>query len=398
VDEEPLATLVVLAPDGEPTGPVARSGERSARRRTLAGLVVLVLTATVLVVLNRVTAQRIAGTPQTDWPAPPAVGMCVNLLSGAGGVAVVPCDGPHDAEVTKAYSALDPVLSASPSASIDSACADAARAYLGADAGGELPTVANSADGLDHVLALGLNFAASAAGAPAAERAGDLGWTVCDIQPAQAVRYSGSVRGATVADAPDAYRWCWSETDRQSPVSCTEPHAAEVLGVAPAYTGDTLTVVVEAPPNDPTTGPSEAELAHDRAESSRRISRAINETMQQRVQARRETLSRQCSALAAEELGVADPTYGGLLETTMADIGGASARVIMVPDDRNRYSPAAASDGERADSAGTDARTTLSMDVRFGLQYCLVAAPSGSQITGSLTGWGDRPPPLTADK
>ncbi len=366
--------------------------------RALFGFLVLVLALGAVVVFNRVAAQRIPGTGLADWPQPPPAGSCVNLLSGAGGVAVVPCDGPHDAEVTKAYPALHPVLMASPSALIDSACADAARAYLGADAGGELPTVANSADGLDHVLALGLNFAASAAGAPAAERAGDLGWMVCDIQPAQAVRYSGSVRGATVADAPDAYRWCWSETDRQSPVSCTEPHAAEVLGVAPAYTGDTLTVVLEAPPHDPTTGPSEAELAHDRAESSRRISRAINETMQRQVQTRRETVSRQCSALAAAELGVADPTYGGLLRTTMTEMGGTSATVTTVPDDPNRYSPAAAADGERANPADVDARTTLSLDIRFGLQYCLVAAPSGRQLTRSLTGWGDRPAPLTADK
>ena len=36
------------------------------------------------------------------------------------------------------------------------------------------------------------------------------------------------------------------------------------------------------------------------------------------------------AALAAEELGVADPTYGGLLRTTMAEIGGTSATGIEV--------------------------------------------------------------------
>lgn len=369
---------------------------RTSAPRALSGFLVLILAVGAVVVLNRVAAQRIPGTAQADWPQPPPAGSCVNLLSEARGVAVVPCDGPHDAEVTKAYPALHPVLMASPSALIDSACADAARAYLGE--GAREPRADNPPDGPDRVVPLGLSYQASPVAAPAAERAGALGWEVCVVQPAVPARYVGSVHDVTPASAPGAYHWCWSTVEPPTSAPCTEPHTAQLLGVAPAYTGDTLTVVVEAPPHDPTTGPSEAELAHDRAESSRRISRAINETMQRQVQARRETVSRQCSALAAEELGVADPTYGGLLRTTMAEIGGTSATVNTLPDDPNRYSPAAIADGERANPADAAARTTLSMDIRFGLQYCLVTAPNGRQLTRSLTGWGDRPPPLTAER
>jgi len=394
--------------------------------RALSGFLVLLVAAAALVVLNRVAAQRISGTAVTDWPAPPAVGSCIDLLSGGGGVAVVPCDGPHDAEVTKAYSALDPVLAASPSASIDAACADAARAHLGDGAGGEKPSSPAPADGPDHILALGLNFAASAAGAPAVERAGDRGWMICDIQPAQAARYSGSVRGATSADAPDAYRWCWSEADQRTPVSCAEPHAAELLGTAPGYTHPSVKLVVQVPPESLTsTGDSpggesggagaagdddpnrsgsaagsaaeEAAAERDRAETARRYSRLISETLQSQVQARSETLNRQCSALAAEVVGVSDPTYGGLLRTTMADLLGTSASIRV--DEPATRGPDGSAGGVIGGDAGgmlTDVApgTTLSMDVTFSRQSCLVLASGGRQLTRSLVGWGDRPPPL----
>jgi hypothetical protein len=341
---------------------------------------------------------------------------------------VVPCEGPHDAEVTKAYSALDPVLAASPSASIDAACADAARAYVGDDADGARADAAEDSDTApDHVAALGLNFAASAAAAPAAERAGDLGWMICDIQPAQAARYSGSVRGAGVADAPGAYHWCWSESDRQTPVSCTEPHAAELLGTAPGYTHPPVKLVVQAPPEnrastgdapggesggagaagdgDPDGGGSaagpaaeEAAAEHDRAETARRYSRLISETLQSQVQARSETLNRQCSALAVEVLGVSDPTYGGVLRTSMADFQGTGARVrVDEPATRGPDNSAGGVIGGDAGGMLTDVGpgTALIMDITFSPQSCLVVAPNGRQLTRSLVGWGDQPPPLT---
>lgn len=429
MDEVPPANVVVLTPDEEPTGPGANRGW-GVRGRALVGLLALVLAAAVLVALNRVAAQRIFGSAMADWPQPPALGSCIDLHGDGGGVAVVPCDSPHDAEVTKSYPALDPVLAASPSASIDAACADAARAYLGDGAMGDDAARTVPSDGPDRVVALGLSHQAFSVGAPAADRAGDLGWQICVVQPTIPARYAGSVHGATPADAPDAYHWCWSEIERVISAPCTEPHAVQVLGVAAGYTASTVTVTVEPPPaaasgSDPgsgagvnangqldapapgdepapgvaadSAGASADEAEPDRAEMSQRISRVINETMQQHIQVRRETLGNQCAALAAAELEVADPTFGGLLRTTMVEIGGTSARVGIDARDPSGHATVGTT-GEHATLAGTGASSTLSLDITFGLQYCLVVAPDGRALTHSLTGWGDRPPPLAASR
>ncbi|MBN9609634.1 MAG: hypothetical protein BGO26_12670 [Actinobacteria bacterium 69-20] len=327
----------------------------------------LVLASALLVGLNRIAGQRISGTAKADWPQPPGVGSCVDLLSGVGGVVVVPCGGPHDAEATKSYSALDPVLADSPTASLDAACSDAGRGYLGHEASGA--TFPGGADGGwgwdgtngagvadDAVMPLGLNYSTFPVGAPQSERAGDRGWAVCVIQPKLAVRYLGSIHGATLTDAPDAFRTCWGRGGGNDPVTCAGPHAFEVFGAARGGVSIRLTV---SPPTRADAGaalgadaetpdgggalatPEQQQRVWQQVQAqtdSMALAQALAEDMERALAAgqpadsavtgqvdsdvialakqlvtRHQQRTEQCRAMIADALGVADPTYGGVL-------------------------------------------------------------------------------------
>lgn len=453
-DEEPLAEVVVLAPDGEPERPVL---PREARfhRRALSGLLVLTLAVGALVMLNRTAAQRIPGAAMPDWPEPPAVGSCVDLLSGVGGTAVVPCSEPHDAEVTKAYSALDPVLAASPSASIDAACTSAMGAYVGPDAvvgdgavegvaGGSGGTAADgsgdsgaAAGGGLHPI--GLQASAAPVSAPQDQRVGGRGWLVCVVMPTTRVRYLGTVRQVTASGVPDAYRLCWGADGASELVSCTLPHSSEVLASAvfpavpllfahadepgaPVPDGYWSGTVSSLPPGDVAlvprsgggavpsgSGPAAADLASDsdeqlaQLEAERALAAAkaaaesgMGELGDRLVQWQRD-VAEQCHAQAATIMRRPDPTFAGTLMVGVEpDPADGSVGIFSVTTGR----PASGStSGSAPDSAPVGQPYSVGSGVSFPqVLYCAVSAPEGRQLTRSLVGWGGQPPPLTAGR
>ncbi len=379
---------------GTPTG----SGPGRRRSRMLAGAAVLLLALAALVTVNRVATQRIAGNPVTDWPKPPPVGSCVDT---DGGIAVVPCSGPHDAEVTAAYGALDPIVTDTARDPMYDACAASAADYLGPGA------EAAAIRGASGWRTMGLKYAAAPVAAPPDQRAGAYGWQVCVVGPSVPARYLGSVRDVRFASAPAAFRTC---RDGQGPdVSCAVPHRGEVLAVTgsgfdwtwsaghptagPA--GDPSEVEPEPPlsPSPPAgRAPSEGEQAHAQQEAERQASLA-RQAARQLIQRVHETLDRQCDSVAEELIGSGDATFGGLLNVSPTSMDGVDlpgAPPSDPPDDMSGRITVELPSGELSPLAGVDAITVV-----LGPQACVVTATGDSRLTGSVIGWGHRPPPLT---
>jgi hypothetical protein len=273
---------------------------------------------------------RIAGTPVAVWPAPPPVGSCVNTV---GGFAVVPCRGPHDAEIIAAHDALDPIVTDTARDPMYDACAVAADDYLGPAAGG---SAIHATDGW-HTL--GLAYDVQPVAAPRSQRAGAYGWQICVIHPAVPVRYSGTVRHAPASAAPDAYRTCWDIGG--DPVSCALPHTAEVLATGVPSLDATLSQQTR-----------KGEPAAERVTA-----------LAERLMMTRRHFARQCAMAAGRVIGVPDPSFGHQLTVTAlpAPVG----------------------------AAGSPSGNVV------GAQDCVIQADGGRQLVGSMVGWGDRPPPFT---
>lgn len=471
------------------------------RGRVLAGLAVLALAAATLLAVDGVSAHRIAGTAEaTSWPAPPPAGSCLDLAGGQ--VAAVPCTEVHDAEVTKAYGALDPVLAASPTASLYASCSDAARSYVGAGAAGPAPLSAGgkpedpgpsmfgpgvdafpspSTTGTPEFTRFPLAYTPTVVQAPADQRVGDRGWAVCVIQPEIPAIYVGTVRGATLAHAPDAYRTCWGDEGAAEPVTCTRPHEFETLGAMRTTVTTRITGVLAPSMTTMLQTGQAIDQARSLAEdmvgavaAGQPASTAYHGPVDPLAAAIAVKIfdaqlawNRSCQATAATTLGIADPTYAGRLTVAAQASGGDVSAIWDVgpgvavgsgtqelaggthggaggadgaaggadgaaggPEPADHAGTAGSgttdstTDGtagrsESADRAGTAGSGTtavpptspasphaadpaspestgFTVSVDMGTVSCLVGAPSGQLLTGSLVGWGDRRLPLTA--
>jgi len=379
------------------------TGERAAGRR-LVGALVLVLVLAGLVLSNRVSATRVAGTPVAVWPQPPPVGSCVSTRSG---VAVVPCDERHDAEVTAAYGPLEPMVTDTARDPMYDPCDAAAKDYLGADAAGgaEVP-------GTDGWRTAGLAYSVEPMTAPPDQRAGAYAWQVCLIRPAVPARYSGTVRGATTHQAPAAYRTCLDAGGWR--VSCDQPHSAELLAIGvsssqplsalqredlAALEGRTQINSSDGPDQQAPADPAAAMLAEQLA-AGQILLRAGG-----------------CPDVARWLLNTDDPTYGGRLKTlagrlvggfvALSDTGsprqvlnGQPSPVQPSPAQPRQSEPDPAQQGQsepdpmgqgqsEPDSAGWD------QAIAVGPVGCAIRATEGRTLTGSLVGNGNRPPALT---
>jgi hypothetical protein len=334
-------------------GPVAPArASRGAFR--VAGIVVLLLALACLVAINRAQGERVAGQPVATWPQPPPVGTCLDLDGGT--PRSVPCAGPHDAEVTRAFGALNPIVTDTSRDPMYDACDAAAADYLGPSAH------ATRIPGSPDWDFLPLAYRTGPVDAPSDQRAGRYGWMVCVLQPAAPARYSGTVRGIPVTAAPVAYRWCLDH--RNSPVSCAAPHATEILA---------------------TLDPERASAPQPGARPTQDVPDTLADSLHAVYEQRSRWLDG-CADLAGTLTGATDPTYGGVLTVGVSPLSGVLQELQRGGAGSGRPGPGSGSTpGQRLDAGATAPA----------LQACITQVRDGRQLTGSVIGRGDAPPPLT---
>jgi hypothetical protein len=328
--------------------------------------VVLSVATVGFVVVIQAAGNRLAGNPIADWPQPPAVGSCLDL-DGDTGSRVVPCDRPHDAEVTQTFDALDPVAAAtSADSQLSVACGSAADA-ISQDAT-EPPAGERALPGHPDWALPGTPFSAQLVHAPPDQSAGPYGWMACVIQPVIPVRYTGTVRGTPANNRPAAYGTCYD--DRGTAVSCLAPHATELLAVVArqitvgtlAGTPDRSKSPVSAPISD-----ADIAAAQQAIDAQNAATRKLASTLP--------IWTKQCQDIAVSRLGVDDPTYGGAL-------------LVTVPPDMEAATP-------QLDASATPGPNGSDFTLHG---QCIVKAADGRLLTDSMIGWGNQPPPLTANR
>lgn len=349
---EAVTGIPVITGSGA-TAPVP-AGRRSRGPGRIAGTVVVLLVLACLIAVNQVQGKRLAGRPVAHWPQPPPVGSCLNL--DGGDPRSVPCAGPHDAEVTRAVGALNPMVTDTSRDPMYDACDVAAANYLGASAQSQrIP-------GTTEWEFLPLAYRTRPVDAPPDQRAGRYGWMVCVLEPAAPVRYVGSVRGIPVTAAPAAYRWCLDH--RNAAVSCALPHATEVLA-----TLDDGRSTVSGPSARPT--------------------RDVQGTLAGALDAANDEWSRwlgECTDLAGTMASTSDPTYGGVLTVGISPLGGALG---------GPGGSAGVDDGPGTGTSHRQQSDAGPVPTRPVLLACISQVRDGRLLTGSVFGRGDVPPPLT---
>lgn len=324
--------------------------------RRVIGLLLLVAVGLAVLGTSAYRGHWLQGWAIADWPAPPAVGSCVGI-PGGDETTVVPCAEPHLQEVMRSVDAADP-RNGAVSRHWDAFCSGPSSAYLGLAAAVAPPS---DASGVAWSLPRP-QFAYGLLRAPQADRAGEVGWLACIVRPQGRVAYTGSVHSVGASpDRPAAFAACGTGTDSTpgySGVSCVEPHGWQTLGQwwGPSGMGISadgrLVATGDAP--DPS-------LLRD-----------------------------SCRRYAARILGVADPTYGGLLDVDAEEAN--QGALVPLPE----LSRAPHETGEAPDPDGSDGpggRETVF--VPNGQYDCRITpTDSALNLTDGMEHWGDRPPPL----
>lgn len=363
------------------TARTTRVGVAATRR--LVGALVLVLIAAVLIAVNHRPADLVAGQPVAGWPQPPAVGSCLDLAGRD--QRVVPCDGPHDAEVTRSVDARDPMATAMSQDRVYDACGEAADRYVGLPFGPTSASIPQAADGQTDWQAPLPVYSGKPVYAPPDQRAGRYGWVACVILPQVPTRYTGSVKGMVRTAAaegevgsvgasiamPAAYRTCVGRNQR--PASCAGPHQVEVVASGWAVTTIALngSPTGDAGATDP---PSPAEIQQ----------RAAASAATQRIAALRAGQQQQCEDLASAVVGTEDPTFGGkLLVRIDAAVDPGTSAALSNSGGVQQVQPG------QVLRAGSDMAVSYVSGVS-----CVIRSAHGEALTASMVGWGDRPPPL----
>ena len=280
--------------------------------RAAAGALALLVAGVLVIVVRAVAQPGLAGTATTaPLPGPPAVGACLRIDDGP--PAVVDCAAPHDLEVT---------------AGVTADATPPSRSQCDARSADYLPPITVD----DWLVPVAVET--TVVPAPPGERVGGRGWQVCTVRPENHDRWSGTVRGMTLATfRSDVFGNCVDST-RGPRVPCGSPHDGELLGTAAvAYTGLDLDGTYFGVDSSAATLPDDV----------------------------RADLQARCGELAARMTAAADPTYGGLL------------------------------------TAAVRVRTVAPTDVPGGVQVylaCLATPPPGRPLSGSVVGLGDAPLPL----
>jgi hypothetical protein len=352
------------------------SARSAGRGRRLAGIAVLVLALAGVVAVGQAAAQTVAGHPVADWPLPPAVGSCLDL--DAGHPRAVPCSGPHDAEVTRAFGPLNPMATATSQGPLYVACEQAGAGYLGTAA--RASTVPGRPD-WDY---LPLTYSTRPVTAPPDQRAGRYGWVVCVVEPAIPVRYVGTVHRVPVTAAPAAYRTCLDDSGQA--VSCVLPHTQEVLAALNSSVnwGWEPVIRIGVPPvpgsdSMPTSGRTDLS-AQQLAQLAARLARAQSQASDSAG-----WLS-QCQQLAGTLAGTTDPTYGGAIGFGVgqvpAGISAVSGTVTVVVQGAEDQPP----------DPGADGLPPPSTLVTVTPQVCVAQALGARPLADSLVGRGDASP------
>jgi len=268
----------------------------------------------------------VGGLPQS-----PLVGTC--LADDVDSLREVSCQAPHVAEVTMAWSAWDPTLTATERNALRAGCRGAARTYLGGVPGPAAKSFAISAAS-DGWRPLPLILTSDVVSGPTRNDPIGYGACVLRVQPTEGAYATTPTVVGRVADLmpmnrrPDALRSCYVVRDPlPPPIPCRTWHLGEVLAVQVISVGDASDVPVAL------------------ADAGRLA---------------------ECAEQAALEIGVADPTFGGRLRVAV---------------DGQVLGAATASSG-----SGLAIRTTVQL-------RCLIEVVDG-RLTDSVIGLDGRSLPL----
>ncbi len=299
--------------------------------RRLAGLVVLLLALSAVVVVPSLDGRRVAGSAAAiSFPDPPQVGDCLRspfsqTAVGPGTPAEIavtqtdlgPCGGSASGEVV-AFWETESAARQAPTSRFGGPCYRQAAEYAGLESAGRstdlpgAPTVGSvrwkPTIAFDPYLVVPGELE---------QRAGRH-WVACLVVPMGGVAYSGTLRDAFVHGLPAQYGLCFDSADFDllpTLLLCDQPHAAELLATG---------------------------WIRDRSQMS------LAE------------VEDACRGIAGRLIGAADPSRGNTLEII-------SDRLTSQSVDRS------------------DGPLTIG---------CFAAAGGSAQLSGSVLGLGDRPVPI----
>jgi len=212
--------------------------------RRLAGLLVLVLAITAVVVAPAIDGRRVAGAGvAAAFPAPPEVGACVlppvpvgpkvgGLLPEIPVTAVHfgSCEGVIAGEVVSLL-ASDQVTGMD--LSFPGPCADGISAFAGLQVSARSATVPGAPPDSPAVWTPTLGSTGLLIVPSQSERNTGRLWAACLVVPTMHSTYHGTLRHAfTAGRLPDQFGLCWAESDLDHMpdlLPCAEPHPAELL-------------------------------------------------------------------------------------------------------------------------------------------------------------------------
>ncbi len=180
-------------------------------------MVLLLVALTVAVSVPRLLSPALVAQPSpVALPAPPPVGACLRLDAS-----VVPCGEVHAGEVTARWAADAP---GRPVDDGDSRCRAATFEY-----------VALGLIGSAQVWRPAFGASSWVVHAPATQRVGSRGWSVCVVGPSRAAASVGSVhaQGRAPLTRPAAFGVC--VTADGITVACDRPHRVEYLSDAVGF-------------------------------------------------------------------------------------------------------------------------------------------------------------------
>lgn len=312
----------------------------------------LLLVAAVMLALVLAAAHRpgITGRAFADWPPPPAVGSCVGVPGGQQST-VVPCDRPHLQEVTATFDATDPRLD-TVARHWDNYCVDASSAYMNLQSRLAPQPLPNT--GISPWAPLPPQYGYNIMHAPKKEQVAGKGWLACIVRPQNQQPYRGSIHAAgNSTSRPGAFGTCGDDTPwlaSSARADCAGPHGWEVLGQAGATSSWYIT---------------------------ENGSRALSNNAA--------AMTQQCADFAAAVMGVADPTYRGVLQTGVGLVLTAPALELPPASSTTQDSVSQST----APDAGGAALGMVEVT-------CRIAPTNPNQrLTNSMVGWGGEPPPLT---
>lgn len=303
-------------------------------RRRLGALLLVAGLLAILLISGSVRPGIAGSALAAPLPAPPPVGSC--LLLEARALTSTSCTAPHNAEVTRAWAATDPLPGGTrPLADFTSSargeeselCHDQADRYL----------QYSSTDDTGNWVTVKPEMIARLIAAPPAQRTGTQAWRACVVASPGFQLYTGTVHGGYSSDLAWSSIFGLCVPNRAQPDligACDARHPIEVLGVL-----------------------NKAAVIDD--------SGMVRDTIAQSV------LQDSCKVLAVNLTGSPDPTFGGQLLVTAAPLV-----------------PSFAFDGLSEDEQGE------LVPVVVPASMCFVEVAGDEMLTSTIIGLRDNPVPI----